>query len=223
MPASPAVLQDLRATLARIERGLPGDPPPPLSLCPAIDAHLPEGGLARGELHEIQAADPGAGLGFCALILGRLAGPVLWIGPGGADGVWAPGLQGLGLGAERLLLARYRQPADGLWVLEEALRSPALGSAVLQLDRLDMTASRRLQLAAEGSSRVGLLLRSVAEHGPSSAVTRWRVSSLPDVQARPRWQLDLLRCRAGRPAAWTVQVEAGVLRVEGIAARALSA
>ena len=112
MPAPDAVLRDLRATLARIERGTPGDAPPPLSLCPAIDAQLPEGGLARGALHEIQAADPDAGLAFCGLILGRTTGPVLWISAA-SDSVWAPGLQALGLGADRLLLARYRQPADG--------------------------------------------------------------------------------------------------------------
>ncbi|KAA2211169.1 hypothetical protein F0Q34_21545 [Pseudoroseomonas oryzae] len=78
-----------------------------------------------------------------------------------------------------------------------------------------MTATRRLQLAAEGSPRIGLLLRNVAGCGPSSAVTRWRVGSLPDTAARPRWQLDLLRCRAGRPASWQACWAAGRLEVDG--------
>jgi len=214
MAAPAAVLDDLRTRLARIERGAPGHAPPSLSLSPLIDEHLPGGGLARGALHEVQAADPGAGLAFCALVLARTAGPVLWIAPR-PDSVWAPGLFSLGLGPDRLLLAHYKAPADGLWAMEEALRCPALGGAVLELDRIDMTATRRLQLAAEGSLRIGLLLCPAAAHGPSSAVTRWRVGSLPDAAAQPRWQLDLLRCRARRPAAWQALWEKGELQVEG--------
>jgi protein ImuA len=183
-------------------------------LSPAIDEHLPGGGLARGALHEVQATDAGAGLSFCALALARTEGPILWISAR-PDSVWAAGSQALGLGPDRLLLAHSKTPADGLWTMEEALRCPALGGAVLELDRLDMTATRRLQLAAEGSPRIGLLLRNAAEHGPSSAVTHWRVGSLPDAAARPRWQLDLLRCRAGRPASWQARWEVGQLQVEG--------
>lgn len=215
MSASDAVLCDLRASLARIERGTGGDATlPPISLTPPIDDHLPGGGLARGALHEVQASDFGAGLALCTLILSRTDGPVLWISSPAAEGVWAPGLHALGLRADRLLQASYRQPADGLWTMEEALRSPALGGAVLQMDRLDMTASRRLQLAAEGSPRIGLLLRNVAEHGPSSAVSRWRVASLANAAARPRWRLDLLRCRAGRPGSWDIRWDEGGLEVE---------
>jgi protein ImuA len=214
MSAPHAALHDLRASLAGIERGIVADAaPPPISLSAAIDGHLPVGGLARGALHEVQASDLGAGLALCALILSRTDGPVLWISTG-AERVWAPGLHALGLNADRLLLASYRQPADGLWMMEEALRSPALGGVVLQLDRLNLTASRRLQLAAEGSPRIGLLLRNVAEHGPSSAVTRWRVASLADAAARPRWRLDLLRCRAGQPGSWDVRWDEGALEVE---------
>ncbi|ONG59150.1 hypothetical protein BKE38_00305 [Pseudoroseomonas deserti] len=119
----------------------------------------------------MKASDLGAGLALCTLNLSRTNGPVLWISAHAED-VWAPGLHALGLRADRLLQASYRQLADGLWTMEEALRSPASGAAVLQTDRLDMTASRRLQLAAEGSTRVGLLLRNFAEHGPSSAASR---------------------------------------------------
>ncbi|MFC7611212.1 ImuA family protein [Teichococcus aestuarii] len=214
MPAPDAVLRDLRAGLARIERGGPGHAQPALSLSPLIDEHLPGGGLARGALHEVQATDAGAGLAFCALVLARTEGPILWIAPR-PDSVWAPGSVALGLGPDRLLIAHYKTAADGLWTMEKALRCPALGGAVLELDRLDMTATRRLQLAAEGSPRIGLLLRNAAGHGPSSAVTRWRVGSLPDAAARPRWQLELLRCRAGRPASWQARWAAGQLEVDG--------
>ncbi|MCI0754865.1 ImuA family protein [Teichococcus vastitatis] len=189
------------------------EPPPALPLAAAIDRHLPEGGLARGALHEIQMADRQAGVALAELILGRLHAPVLWIAPGGEQ-PWPPGLQRLGLAADRELLAEFRQPADGLWLLEEALRAPALGGAALRLDRLDRIASRRLQLAAKGSSRIGLLLRDGAEAGPCSAVSRWHVASLPDAELRPRWRLTLLRCRGGQPGAWVVRASDGALWVE---------
>ncbi len=69
---------------------------------------------------------------------------------------------------------------------------------------LDLTASRRLQLAAESSNTVGLVLSraSVA----TVAVTRWRVATAASGGplaadsrdfglARARWQVELLRCR----------------------------
>jgi hypothetical protein len=74
MLAPDATLRDLRAMLAQIERGTPGE-------CAAAPSPLPQltrsspGWPSRGALHEIQAADPGAELAFCALILGRTAGP----------------------------------------------------------------------------------------------------------------------------------------------------
>ena len=69
-------ITDLRAAIDRIERrsldvradshivGLGDD---------GIDAALPWGGLPRGALHEVVAGDAGAGLGFVATLLGRLA------------------------------------------------------------------------------------------------------------------------------------------------------
>ncbi|MFC7611050.1 ImuA family protein [Teichococcus aestuarii] len=170
MAPSEARLEALRDQLARMERGGGGAAFLPLPLAPAIDRHLPGGGTARGALHEIQMADRNAGFAFAALILGRTTGPVLWIAPA-ADTPWAPGLHCLGLPPERLLLAGYRQPADGLWLLEEALRTPGLGGAVLRLDVLDLTASRRLQLAVEGSphrpaAARGGRARAVERHQP---------------------------------------------------------
>ncbi|WP_159993657.1 hypothetical protein [Roseomonas sp. 18066] len=81
MPAPAAVLDDLRAQLARIEQGNTSISVSPLSLGFSLDRHLPGGGLARGALHEVQAADVGAGLAFCALLLMRTRGTVLWISP----------------------------------------------------------------------------------------------------------------------------------------------
>jgi protein ImuA len=50
----------------------------------------------------------------------------------------------------------------------------------------------------------------------SAAVTRWTVHPAPGPAEEPglgslRWRLSLLRCRGGRPGAWTVDLRDGRL------------
>ena len=207
----PALMAALRARIGRLERAgaaaaLARSQAGVVSLSETIDAHLPAGGLPRAGLHEVLAAEPGAAAGFCAVILGRGGGPVLWIG--GDPDAWPPGLARFGLSPADLVMVRAPRPADGLWAMEEALRCPAVTGALLDLSELDLTAARRLQLAAEAGGALGLLLRPDTEAaGPSAALTRWRVGALPGAGAGhslgdPRWQLDLLRCRGGTPQSW---------------------
>ena len=101
----------------------------------------------------------------------------------------------------------------------ESLYGPGLAA-------VDLTASRRLQLAAEAGGTFGLLLRSPlqssANNGDNSAippaippiasVTRWRVTAAPSGPAWPppllgatRWQVELLRARGGRPHHWLLE------------------
>lgn len=203
-----SVFSALRARVARMERGAAVDAGT-LSLSDEIDEALPGGGLARGALHEVLAADAGAAAAFCALILARATGSVLWISA--IPDAWPPGLSTFGLDAANLVLVRAERPADGLWAFEEALRSPAVVGAVLVVRGLppDMVAGRRLQLAAEAGGGVGLLLLADTEQTPPSpARTRWRVGATATAdQERPCWELTLLRCSGGRPGAWPVMWE----------------
>ena len=210
----PALMAALRARIGRLERAgaaasLARSGAGVVHLSESIDAHLPQAGLPRAGLHEVLAAEPGAAAGFSAVILGRTGGTVLWIGPD--PDAWPPGLSRYGLSPAELVLVRAPRPSDGLWAMEEALRCPAVAGALLNLSELDLTAARRLQLAAEAGGALGLLLRPDTEDaGPSAALTRWRVNALPSAGGSahslgdPRWHLDLLRCRGGTPRAWTV-------------------
>jgi protein ImuA len=96
---------------------------------------------------------------------------------------------------------------------EESLRHGGLGAVVAEVARLSMAASRRLQLAAEGSGTIGMAIRrwrrqsEASDFGqPTAAATRWRVSALLSAPlpvagiGRPRWLIELIRCRAGESA-----------------------
>jgi protein ImuA len=225
MPPDP---NTLREAIRRLEHAAPrvagaAVPVSPVPVAPAIDAALPGGGLARGALHELFAADAGATTGFAALLAGRAAGPVLWVAPAMTERPYPPGLASFGLDPALLLVAQPHAP-DLLWTVEEALRCRALAAVIFLGAAPGLAAARRLQLAAEAGGTLGLLLRpDVATPPPSTAHTRWRVGALPGggpahALAAPRWRLDLLRARGGRPATWHVTVRSAALHPDALAA-----
>jgi protein ImuA len=177
-------LEELRALISRRAPGAAAAEACPLGL-PAIDAAL-GGGLPRGCLQEVIPADDGAAAaGFAAFLLGRLAagkGAVLWASLGEGD-LYPPGLAGFGLDPAKVILLSAPSAAELLWALEEALRSRTIAGALGEVDRLDLTASRRLQLAAGAGGGVGLLLMRADRSGEgrlaavSAAALRWRVGA----------------------------------------------
>jgi protein ImuA len=175
----------------------------------AIDRWLP-GGLPRIGIHEVIAAR-GAGAGFAAALTARLGeGPVLWVARQAE--LYGPGLARFGLAPERLILVQAGSESDLLWAMEEGLRTPGLTAVVGELHALDLTAARRLQLAAEAGGGTGLALRpEESQTGAGAACSRWRVKAWPSGQEEEAgwtcWRLALERCRgvAGAPADWIVE------------------
>jgi protein ImuA len=194
----------------------------------AIDQALPGGGLARGALHEILGVggdeeDGALVAAFVAGVLGRLTaagnGIVLWCLP--RPDLHGPGLVALGLDLVRLVLVQARRDTEILWAMEEGLRATGVAAVVGEVGTLAAVASRRLQLAAERSGVTAFLLRrwrdgreAARERGlPNAAATRWRIAALPSIPTqgepgvgRPRWRVELLRCRSGAPACWEMEV-----------------
>jgi protein ImuA len=187
----------------------------------AIDERLPEGGLALGALHEVAgggngAVDGAAAALFATGIAARTQGCVLWCVT--RQDLFAPALALAGLAPDRVTYVEAGGENAVLACFEEALRHRRLGAVVAEVGRLSMTASRRLQLAAEGSGVIGLALRrwrrqaDAADFGqPTAATTRWRVTSLPSTPlpvpgvGRARWRLELVRCRGGESAEFEVE------------------
>lgn len=226
--ASP-VIRELRARIERLEGG-GGRARAALPFgLGEIDRRLPGGGLALGALHEVAgggngAVDGAAAALFAAGIAARTRGKVLWCVS--RHDLFAPGLAQAGLAPDRLIHVEAGDEKALLACFEEGLRHGGLGAAVAEVARLPMTASRRLQLAAEGSGTIGLAVRrwrrqaEAAEFGqPTAAVTRWRVSALPSRAlpvpgiGRPRWLVELMRCRGGESADFIVEACDGTGRL----------
>ncbi len=208
-------LTRLRQSMENIQHYQHDKAPIPLGLSRA-DALL-GGGLAPGALHEISPAAPvhlGAAFGF-ALALAALARKenlgreILFIQTdmarfeGGA--AYGLGLDLFGLPARRLLVLRARRPIDALFAMEEALKCRGLASVIAELpdDSADLTATRRLSLAARDHDGIGLLLRQRSTSLPSAAMSRWEVAAASGVRdtyggiGMTAFQLSLVKNRRG--------------------------
>ena len=106
------------------------------------------------------AADGAAAALFAAGIAARTKGRVLWcVWCVTRQDLFAPTLAQAGLAPDRVIYVEAGDEKAVLACFEEALRHPKLGAVVGEVSHLSMIASRRLQLAAEGSGVIGLALR----------------------------------------------------------------
>lgn len=180
---------------------------------PAIDERLPGGGLAYGCTHEVAGGGNDAISGavsalFTAGIAARVEGPVVWCLT--RPDIFPPAMVQVGLDLNRVIFVESEDEAGVLESAEEALRCRGVGVVIAELVRLPMVASRRLQLAAEQSGAMGIIIRrwrrqsEATDYGqPTASSTRWRVSAMPSEPlpvpgvGRPQWMVELLRARAG--------------------------
>lgn len=212
---SATIIAELRARIAAIEGIATRHAAIPFEI-DAIDVHLPGGGIVSGALHEVAGSqdlsDDAAATVFLAGILARCDGMVVWALRW--FDLFAPSLAQAGLGSDRIIFVEAGSDANVLTAMEEALRHPGLAGVVGELGKIGLTASRRLQLAAETSGVPAFVFRRAVrdtETGGSAAVTRWRVRTTPSENlgipslGRPRWRLSLERARGGDPQHWIVE------------------
>jgi len=175
-----------------------------------LDAELPGGGWPRGALSELLLAHPGVGemrLLAPALVAtqrdGRL---VMLFDPPAA--LAAAALAALGFAVDELLVvetrARLAPGSDGLWALEQALKSGHVGAIVAWLpERLRAERLRRLQLAAHRHDGVAFVLREAAAAArPTAAPLRVALHA----GGADRVQLRVLK-RRGPPLETPLELE----------------
>ncbi|MGE5546280.1 MAG: ImuA family protein [Solirubrobacterales bacterium] len=200
MPRPILSLDALRDSMRAMERLRP-PPAARLSVDGAIDRTLPGGGLPLACLHQV-LGETGPATAFVARLAGRLATrlarPVLWVTM--VDDLFAPGLAAAGLPPDRLIVARAGRDGDTLWCMEEGLKCAGLAAVVGEVAALDLTAGRRLQLAAEAGGVTGFALHPAMARAANAGTTRWRVAGAPG----GGWRLTLERCRGGTGGEWIV-------------------
>ncbi|MDX2308289.1 MAG: hypothetical protein NW216_08640 [Hyphomicrobium sp.] len=205
-------VQDCTANVARFPVGLP-----------CIDEVL-RGGLVRGGVHEIfpaRHADRGAAFGVALTLARKAAGPkpilvarqdVFDMESGEVNGA---GLHEIGLDPGRVILVRARHGKDALRAGEQGARCHGLGAVVVALSGpsgiSDLTASRRLAVAAVESGVPVLILCAGLSPAPSAAATRWTIAARPSIAleanapGHPCFHLSLVRQRGGEDnRTWSV-------------------
>ncbi|GGN60227.1 hypothetical protein GCM10011349_41580 [Novosphingobium indicum] len=180
---------------------------------------------ARGLLHEIHADATAlaAAMGFALGAIDRAGGKPIVLARCPRRAVmrvqlYGEGLQSLGVDPARLLLVETKDEAALLQAGLDAARCGGLGAVVLEtwgnLPRYDLTASRRLVLAAEKSGTPVIVLRGDAVPRSSAAHSRWSVRParsvplLADAPGSPAIEVELSRRRGG-PAGMRWRLEWG--------------
>lgn len=182
--------------------------------------------LARGAVHEFRAGDwrdAPAALGLALAVTGAAraerAQPLVWIAQSGArfhDGIaYASGLSAYGVNHDDCVFVHARDIKSALWAAEEAAHLS--GIVLIECWKphrlLDLTATRRLQLAAERSGARLILLRDARDQASSVARTRWRVAPAPSAEdpldekglGRPRWDVGIEKSRVGERGGWVLE------------------
>lgn len=184
--------------------------------CEALDEAL-GGGFGCGRVHELFAAsgdDAASATGFATMLALRTVGrrfPIFWLRTDEAERfggrLHGPGLVELGGDPGSLVLGIAPDTKALLKAAADAARCPGLSALIVechgQCPALDLTASRRLSLAAEQSGVALFLIRLEAQPVPSAADTRWMIGAAPSqsleagAPGRPMFEIELLRRRTG--------------------------
>jgi protein ImuA len=170
--------------------------------------------LAPAALHELHAAADGIALSAAVLALAHAGGsaPGLWVRHAALDREtgrpYPPGLGEFGLDPAQLILVRAWDALSALQAGLEGARCPGLSAVIIELwgetRAYDLTASRRLALAAKTSGVRVFVARIAAPPVPSAAETRWQLRGAPsralaaNAPGNPAFDLTLLRARNGQ-------------------------
>ncbi len=179
-----------------------------------LDTALPHGGLPCGAVTEIIAADIGVGAMALAMRIARQTmkpaedrdgfqdleenrRSIVLIDT--LDDFYPPGAWQRGVALDRLVVIRAGNSKDALWAADQSLRCPAVAAVIAPLGGLDTRLSRRLQLAAESSGSLGLVLTAASKRGKSFAAVRMFIEGVMPQDDPYLCSITLLTVREGSP------------------------
>lgn len=216
------ILQSLQADIMRLQGfRQAGTSSLDIALGP-ISAAFPGSSFPLGAVHEFlceKKEDAAATSGFIAALLSSImgnTGAAIWISSSGM--IFPPALKHFGVEPDRIIFIDLRNEKEVFRATEEALKCHALSAVIVEMQGIDFTASRRLQLAVEQSLVTGFIIRSLHRKlNATACASRWRIissASGPDVREShnefpgvgfAKWKVELLKVRNGKPGSWTIQ------------------
>jgi protein ImuA len=183
-----------------------------------IERSFPHLTFPGGVIHEFlpnSKEDVASTNGFVAGILASFMcneGAAIWISS--SRTLFPPALKSFGIDSEKIIFLDLKKDKDVMWAMEEALKCEGLTAVIGEIKNLDFVTSKRFQVAVEKSHVTGfILLHDPRNINITASVSRWKISSLisfpgdeiPGV-GFPRWNVELLKVRNGKPGAWQVEL-----------------
>jgi protein ImuA len=164
-------------------------------ICPAAEDAVASGGFISGILSSLM----------------KTGGACLWIST--SRTIFPPALKSFGIEPDKIIFIYLQKEKEILWTMEEALKCDGLAAVVGEIQELSFMVSRRLQLAVEQSRVTGFIIRRNPRNSSTTAcVARWKISSAPSELhddmpgvGFPRWNVELLKIRNGKPGSWTIE------------------
>lgn len=191
--------------------------------CAPVDACL-GGGIRPAVLHEVfpvAFGDVAAASGFTLALAARVRGPRNWLMWVRQDfsalengEILGSGLLEVGINPARVLMACVPDARDVLRAGAEGLACKGMGAVIIEVwgkpKIFNLSASRRLALAAAEHGVTAIVLRFGTAPEPSAAETRWVVGSASSPSNIEAWGTSvfdaaLIRNRHGACGRWVVE------------------
>ncbi len=215
--ADTSIIQELQRKILSLQGNQPSSDQQQALGLGAIEHAFPGKIFPRAAIHELisgSAESAACTNGFLSVVLRALLqqnGSCLWIST--RRTLFPPALKTFDMEPDRILFVDVPSVKNALWAMEEALKCNALTAVVGEFTALSFDESRRLQLAVEQSKVTGFIHRFKPKiENTVACVSRWKVTPLfsatPDQlpgMGFPRWNIDLLKVRNGKPASWQVE------------------
>ncbi len=218
------ILAGLQTDILRLQGFKPADSAAlDLGLGQIIDS-FPNSVFPLGAIHEFiserkeqAAVTTGFISGLLSVLMGN-NGAAVWIS---ADRkLFPPALRSFGIQPDRFIFIDLKKEKNVAWAMDEALKCGALSAVVGEMSELNFAQSRRLQLAVEKSKVTGFVLHHTKSINTTACVSRWKISSLPSLTGGlpgigyPKWKVELLRIRNGKPGSWEVYWRNGKFHID---------
>lgn len=187
-----------------------------------MEKSFPHNVFPTGAVHDFVSdnfSNAAATNGFISGVMGNLfknAQKINAVWVNASNKIFPSALKLFGVDPHHIIFVNARKPKDVLWVIEEALKCSCLTAIVGELQDIDFTASRRLQLAVEKSGVTAFIHRqNPKSKNPVACVASWKINSIKSIpQNMPglgfaRWNVELTKVRNGTPGNWLVEWQAG--------------